>query len=93
MGKIPKFQAIEVQNPMKVPFSNKDLMWTNGVQHGAQNKMSTKIAHVPYVCVSIFLESEHKDMDTFVGWPMHKNVPPQMNIKHLTIKTHLGHAW
>jgi hypothetical protein len=50
MGRTPKFQAIEVQNPMKVPFSNKDLVWTNGVQHGGQNK----IAHVSYVCVSIF---------------------------------------
>jgi hypothetical protein len=89
MGRTRKFQAIEVQNPMKVPFSNKDLVWTNGVQHGGQNK----IAHVPYVCVSIFLESECKDVGTFVEWHIHKNVPPQMNVKHLTIKTHLGHAW
>jgi len=58
MERIPKFQTIEVQNPMKVPISNKDLMWTNGVQCGGKKEMSTKIGHVPYVCVSICLESE-----------------------------------
>jgi hypothetical protein len=40
--------------------------------------MSTKIGHVPYVCVSICLESEHKDTCTFVEWHTHKNVPPQL---------------
>jgi hypothetical protein len=44
MGRTPKFQTIEAQNPMKVPFSNKDLVWTNGVQCGGKKKCQLKLA-------------------------------------------------
>jgi hypothetical protein len=93
MGRTPKSQPIKVQNLTKVPFSNKDLVWTNGVQHGGQNKMLIEIAYVPYVRVLKFLEGEQKDMGALMEWHIHKNLSSQMDVKHPIIKNHLKHTW
>ncbi len=93
MGKTPKSQLIEVQNLVKSQFSNMDLMWNNGIRHGCQNKVSTKITYIPYARDSEFLEDEHENMNTLVEWNIHKNLPPQKDVKHLTIKNHLDHTW
>jgi hypothetical protein len=43
-------------------------------------------------CVE-FLEGEQGDTQTPIEWNKHKNLPPQMDVKQLTIKNHLGHTW
>jgi len=40
-----------------------------------------------------FLEGEWGDAKTLVEWNMHKNLPPQKDIKTPSIKNHLGHTW
>jgi hypothetical protein len=39
MGRVPKSQQIQVQSPIKFPFSNVDLVWTPRVKHGGTNKI------------------------------------------------------
>ncbi len=43
MGRVPKSHSIHVQNPTKSPFSNKDLVWTSGIHHGGQNKVTIQL--------------------------------------------------
>jgi hypothetical protein len=61
MGRVPKSHSIHVQNPTKSPFSNKDLVWTSGIHHGEQNKVTIQFAYVPYARISEFLEGERRD--------------------------------
>jgi hypothetical protein len=92
MGKIPKSQSIDVQNLGKSQFSKMDLMWNNGIQHGGQSKVSIKITYIPYARDLKFLKDECENMNTPVEWNIHKNLPPQKDVKHLTIKNHLEHT-
>jgi hypothetical protein len=55
--------------------------------------MSTKIVYIQYVPVLEFLEGEHGNMNTLVEWNIHKKIPPQKDVKHLSIKNHLEHTW
>ncbi len=82
-----------VQNPTESPFSNKDLVWTSGIRHGGQNKVTIQFAYVPYARISEFLEGERRDTNTPVEWNVYKNFPNQMDVKQPTIKNHLGHTW
>jgi hypothetical protein len=93
MGRVPKSHSIHVQNPTKSPFSNKDLVWTSGIRHGGQNKVTIQFAYVPYARVAEFLEGERGDTSTPMEWSVHKNIPSQMDVKQPTIKNHLGHTW
>ncbi len=61
MGRVPKSYSIHVENPTKSHFSNKDLVWTSGIRHGGQNKMTIQFAYVSYVRISKFLEGEQGD--------------------------------
>jgi hypothetical protein len=77
MGRVPKSHSIHVQNPTKSPFSNKDLVWTSGIRHGGQNKVTIQFAYVPYARISEFLEGEWGDTSTPVEWSVYKNFPSQ----------------
>jgi hypothetical protein len=70
-----------------------DLVWSISIWHKGQNKMSTKIVYIQYVRVLEFLEGEHGNMNTLVEWNIHKKIPPQKDVKHLSIKNHLEHTW
>jgi hypothetical protein len=93
MGRVPKSHSIHVQNPIKSPFSNKDLMWTFEIHHGGQNKMTIQFAYVPYVRISKCLEGEQRDTNTPMESNVYKNFPIQTDVKQPTIKNHLGHTW
>jgi hypothetical protein len=93
MGSVPKSHSIHVQNPTKSSFSNKDLVWTFGICHGGQNKVTIQFADVPYARISEFLEGERRDTSTLVEWNVYKNFPSQTNVKQPTIKKHLRHTW
>jgi hypothetical protein len=70
----PKSQSIEVQNLTKFQFSDTNLMWTIDICHGGQNQITTKIAYIPYVCVSDFLKGECGDLSTPMKRNIHKNL-------------------
>jgi hypothetical protein len=91
MGWVPKSQSIQVQSPIQFPFSNVDLVWTPEMRHGGTNKVSIEIAYIAHACE--FLEGERGDAKTLVEWNMHKNLPPQKDIKTPSIKNHLNHIW
>ena len=93
MGRVPKSHSIHVQNPTKSPFSNKDLVWTSGIRHGGQNKVTIQFAYVPYARILEFLKGERRDMSTLVEWSVYKNFPSQTDVKQPTIKNHLRHTW
>ena len=93
MGRVPKSHSIHVQNPTKSPFSNKDLVWTSGIRHGGQNKVTIQFAYVPYARILKFLEGERGDTNTHVEWNVYKNFPSQTNVKQPTIKNHLRYIW
>jgi hypothetical protein len=57
-GQTPKSQSIEVKNLTKSPYSNVDLVWKKGEQHGGTNKISIECAYIPHACVHAFLEGE-----------------------------------
>jgi hypothetical protein len=93
MGRVSKFHSIHVQNPTKSAFLNKDLVWTFGICHGRQNKVTIQFAYVPYVHIVKFLEGEGGDMNTLVDWNVYKNFPSQMDLKQPIIRNHFGHTW
>jgi len=93
MGQIPKSQSIQIQSPIKSPFSNVDLVWTPRVRHGGTNKVSIEIAYIAHARVCEFLEGDRSDVETLVEWNTHKNLPPQKDIKTPSIKKHLGYNW
>ncbi len=93
MRGIPKSQSIQVQSPIKSFFSNVDLVWTPEVRHGGTNKVSIKIVYIAHAHVREFLEGKWGDVETPMEWNMHKNVPPQKDIKTPSIKNHLNHTW
>jgi len=92
MGRTPKSQSIEVKNLTKSPFSNVDLVWKKGEQHGGTNKISIECAYIRHAHVHEFLEGEQGDLHTLVEWNIFENVPTQKNIKNATIRHHLGHT-
>ncbi len=51
MGQISKSQSIQVQSPMKSPFSNVDLVWIPRVGHGGTNKVLMKIGYIAHAYV------------------------------------------
>jgi len=93
MGRVPKSHSINVQNPTKSFFSNKDLVWRSGLCHGGQNKVTIQFAYVPYARILKFLEGEQGDMGTPVEWNVYKNFPSQTDVKQPAIKNHLKHMW
>jgi hypothetical protein len=60
---------------------------------GGTNKMSIKIAYITHACVCEFLEGERNDVETPLEINMHKNLPPQKDIKTPSINNHIGHTW
>jgi hypothetical protein len=58
MGRAPKAQSKQVQNPTKLPFSNVDLVWVKDEDHGGSNKKSIDMAYIPYAHVQDFLEGK-----------------------------------
>jgi hypothetical protein len=68
-------------------------VWTSGIRHGGQNKVTIQFAYVPYARISKFLEGERGDMNTLVEWNVYKNFPSQTDVKQPTIKNHLMHTW
>jgi hypothetical protein len=93
MRQIPKSQSIQVQSPIKSFFSNVDLVWTPELRHGGTNKVSIEIVYIAHAHVCEFLEGKRGDVETPVEWNMHKNLPPQKDIKTPSIKNHFGHIW
>jgi hypothetical protein len=75
MGRVPKSQSIQIQSPIKFPFSNVDLVWTPRVMHGGTNKVSIDIAYITHALVCEFLEGEGGGAKTLVEWNIHKNLP------------------
>ncbi len=55
--------------------------------------MSIEIAYIAHAHVCEFLEGEQGDAKILVEWNMHKNLPPQKDIKTPSIKNHLNHTW
>jgi hypothetical protein len=82
MGRVPKSHSIHVQNPTKSHFSNKDLVWTFGICHGGQNKVTIQFAYVPYARISEF--SDVVPFSLFIS-----NSPPALflNLLPLAITT------
>ncbi len=70
-----------------------NLVWTSKVRHGGKNKVLIKIAYIAHASVCEFLEGERDYVETLVEWNMHKNLPPQKDIKTPSIKNHLNHTW
>ncbi len=68
-------------------------MWTSGICHGGQNKVTIQFAYVPYARILEFLEGERGDMSTPVEWNVYKKFQSQMDVKQPTIKNHLEHTW
>jgi hypothetical protein len=64
VGQIPKSQSIQVQSPIKFPFPNVNLVWTQWVKHGDTNKISIKIVYIAHARVCEFLESKQSDVET-----------------------------
>jgi len=60
---------------------------------GGTNKMSIEIAYITHACVCDFLEGEQNDVETPLDINMHKNLPPQKDIKTPLINNHLCHTW
>jgi hypothetical protein len=77
--------------PSKLSISNVDLMWKNGEWHGGTNKISIEFAYIQHARVHEFLEHEQNDLHTIVEWNNFKKCATWKNIKHVTIKHHLGH--
>jgi hypothetical protein len=96
MERVPKSHSIHVQNPTKSPFSNKDLVWTSGIHHEGQNKVTIQFVYVPYARISEFLQGERGDTSTHVEWNVYKSFskpnrcqatnyqkPPQANMVNI----------
>jgi hypothetical protein len=92
-GKGSKVPFHSCPKPTKSLFSNKDLVWRSGINHGGQNKMTIQLAYVPYVRILKLLEGERGDMSTLVEWNVYKNFPSQMDVQQPIIKNHLEHMW
>ncbi len=58
MGRVSKFQYIEIQNPTKSPFNNMDLVWKKDVRHGGAHIIEVKCAYIPHARISEFLNDE-----------------------------------
>jgi hypothetical protein len=90
MGRVPKSHSIHVQNPTKSPFSNKNLVWTSGIRHGGQNKVTIQFAYVSYACISKFLEGERGDTSTLVDGMFTKTFQAKQMSNNQLSKTTLG---
>jgi hypothetical protein len=51
---------MKVQNLSKSPFSNVDLVWEKGEQHGGTNKISIEFPYIPHAHAHVheFMEGE-----------------------------------
>jgi hypothetical protein len=58
MGRTPLSQSIKIQNLVKSPYSNVDLVGKDEFKHGGQNKVAIETANIPHARVSDFLEGE-----------------------------------
>jgi hypothetical protein len=81
MGRAPKAQSKQVQNPTKSPFSNVDLVWVKDEDHGGSNKKSIDVAYIPYAHVQDFLEGKWGDLCALVECNIHKNMFAQKDVK------------
>jgi hypothetical protein len=55
MGQIPLSQSIKIQNSIKSPFSNVDLVCKDGFRHGGQNKVTIETTYISHVHIFEFL--------------------------------------
>jgi hypothetical protein len=94
MARVPKSHSIHVQNPTKSPFSNKDLVWTSGIRHGGQNKMTIQFAYVPYAHISKFVEGEQAPLwnGTFTKTFQAKQISSNQ-LSKTTSGIHGKHLW
>jgi hypothetical protein len=93
MGRVLKFQYIEIWNPKKSPFNNVDLVWKKNVQHGGAHIIKVECAYIPHARILKFLNGEWNHEDSLMEWNIYKWVPSQENVKMPRIQNHLGHIW
>jgi len=82
MGRTLLSQSIEIQNLVKSPFLNVDLVWKDGFKHGGQNKVAIKTAYIPHACLFEFLGGEWGHMQIAVKWNISKNLSLQQDVKN-----------
>jgi hypothetical protein len=52
MGRVSKYQYIEIQNPKKLPFNNMDLAWKKDVWHGGAHIIKVECEYIPHAQIS-----------------------------------------
>ncbi len=90
MGRAPKSQSIDVQNPTNTPFNNMKLAWRKYVWHGGAHMIEVERTYIPHEQIPEFLEGECGHRKLVMEWNIYKWVPHKQMSKCQGFKTILA---